>query len=337
MLKRWSVKYTHFGKTGLTVSRLILGTGTFGKQTDEAEAFRTFDKVADAGVNFIDTADIYPGGGDLTTVGRSEELTGKWLKGKRDRFLLTTKAGGMTGTNAWDQGTSRKHLFDAVDASLRRLDTDYIDLYQMHKDDTDTPIDETIQALDEIVRSGKVRYIGVSNFLAYRLARALGRQEALGLAKYVSTQPRYNLLFREPERELLPLCVEESLAVIPFNPLAGGLLTGRYKQDQIPDKGRFSAELGRFGAMYVTRYWKQQQFETVAKILDLAKEAGVPPTTFAVAWMLANPAITSVIVGASRADQLSDTLTAADYALASELKATLDELTAEYRRGDEGV
>ncbi|BDU18993.1 aldo/keto reductase [Dyella sp. GSA-30] len=330
------MQYTSFGRTGLTVSRLCLGTGTFGKQTDEAESFRIFDMAAEAGVNFIDTADMYPAGVGFDERGRSEEFTGRWLKGKRNRFILASKAGGGMGPLPWDQGTSRKHLLDAVDASLRRLAVDYIDLYQLHMDDAATPLDETIEALDAIVRSGKVRYIGVSNFLAYRLARALGRQDALRLARYVSVQPRYNLLFREIERELLPLATEEHLAVIPFNPLAGGLLTDRYQLQDSPETGRFSAELGQFGAMYQQRYWHQREFESIAKLRDIAAQTGEPLARLAIAWNLANPAITSVILGASRAEQLRDTLTAADYALPASVKAEFDEVTIEYRRGDAG-
>jgi aryl-alcohol dehydrogenase-like predicted oxidoreductase len=328
------MQFTTFARTGLTVSRLCLGTGTFGKQTDEQESFRIFDKAADAGVNFIDTADIYPGGANSTEVGSAEVITGRWLKGKRDRFILASKAGGPMGPAPWDQGSSRKHLLDAIDASLRRLGCDYIDLYQIHADDPATPIDETVEALDTIVRSGKARYIGVSNYLAYRLARAIGRQDTLRLARFVSVQPRYNLLFREIERELLPLAREEGLAVIPFNPLAGGLLSARYKREDTPTTGRFSAEVGQFGAMYQARYWHQREFETVARLSDMANAAGQPLTTMSVAWILANPAITSVILGASRADQLTATLAAADYVLPDDLKSALDDVSVEYRRGD---
>jgi aryl-alcohol dehydrogenase-like predicted oxidoreductase len=263
-------------------------------------------------------------------------MTGRWLKGKRGQFILGTKAGGQMGSAAWDKGTSRKHLLEAIDASLKRLNTDYVDLYQVHMDDTITPLDETAEALDAIVRSGKARYIGVSNFLAYRLARAIGRQDVLRLTRYVSAQPRYNLLFREIERELLPLALEEDIAVIAFNPLAGGMLTGRYKKDDDPDKGRFSSEMGQFGAMYKARYWREREFETVEKLLALARERGEPPSKLAIAWVMANPAITSVILGASRTEQLKDTLAAADYGLSPELKAKLDDLTTKYRRGDAG-
>jgi aryl-alcohol dehydrogenase-like predicted oxidoreductase len=330
------MQFTQFGRTGLSVSRLCLGTGTFGHQTDEAESIRILDMAADAGVNFIDTADIYPGGALPHEVGSSEEITGRWLKDKRSKFILGTKAGGSMGPSAWDKGASRKHLLDAIDASLRRLNTDYVDLYQIHMDDPATPLDETAEALDIIVRSGKARYIGVSNFLSYRLARAIGRQDALRLARYVSTQPRYNLLFREIERELLPLAREEGLAVNPYNPLAGGMLTGRYRQSDDPNKGRFSPEMGQFGAMYKARYWREREFETIEQLLDIAKGTGEPLPKLSIAWILANPVITSVILGASRSEQLKDTLAAADYDLAPDLKVKLDELTTDYRRGDAG-
>jgi aryl-alcohol dehydrogenase-like predicted oxidoreductase len=327
------MQFKQFGRTGLTVSRLIVGTGTFGKQTDEAEGHRILGKAAEAGVNVIDTADMYPPGAE---VGGAEIIVGRWLKNKRGQFVLATKGGGKMGPAAWDAGNSRKHLLDAVDASLRRLSTDYVDLYQLHMDDPATPIDELAEAMDTIVRSGKARYVGVSNFLAYRLARALGRQDALKLTRFVSTQPRYNLLFREVERELFPLAQEDGLAVIPFNPLAGGLLSGRYKHSDTPEKGRFSAELGQFGKLYQTRYWHEREFETVGQVQKIAAQQGTPMATLSVAWVLANPAITSVILGASRLDQLADTLAAADYSLNGAVKAQLDEVSIEYRRGDAG-
>jgi 1-deoxyxylulose-5-phosphate synthase len=327
------MELTKFGRTGLTVSRMCLGTGTFGKQTDEATAHRMLDKVAEAGVNFIDTADIYPPGAE---VGSSEIITGRWLSKKRSQFILATKGGGRMGPAPWDQGNSRKHLLDAIDASLRRLNTDYVDLYQLHMDDAATPLDEMVEAMDLIVRSGKARYIGVSNFLAYRLARALGLQDTRKLARFVSAQPRYNLLFREVERELFPLAQEEGIAVIAFNPLAGGLLSGRYKHSDTPEKGRFSAELGGFGKLYQARYWHEREFESVGKVQEIAEQQKTPVTTLSVAWVLANPAITSVILGASRLEQLTDTLAAADYKLDSAVKAKLDEASLEYRRGDAG-
>lgn len=328
------MQYARFGRTGIEVSRLALGTATFGKQTNEAVSNQILDRAAEAGVNFLDSADAYPMGAGLDLVGRTEEITGRWLKGKRGSFIVGTKAGGQMGAGRWDQGSSRKHLLGAVDASLRRLGTDYIDLFSLHIDDASTPLEETAEALDLIVRSGKARYVGASNFLAYRLSRAIGIQDTRKLVRFVCVQPRYNLLFREIERELLPLAQEEGIAVTPFNPLAGGLLTGKYKREETPGEGRFSVANGQFGAMYQQRYWHDREFEAIERLSGVAKAHGKPLSTLAIGWTLANPAITSTILGASKLEQLDDTLSAADLALAPELKKHLDELTAEFRRGD---
>ena len=324
---------TKFGQTGLTVSRLCLGTMTFGLQSDEETSKAILDTAAAAGINFLDTADVYPLGGGLDSVGRTEEIIGRWLKGKRDQFIVATKCVGRVGSAPWDQGASRKHILDAIDASLRRLDTDYIDLYQLHSDDASTPLDETLEALDAIARAGKVRYIGVSNFLAYRLSRALGRAEVRNLTRFVSVQPRYNLLFREIERELLPLAQEEGLAVIPYNPLAGGLLTGKHRLAEGPTAGtRFT--LGAAAERYQDRYWHDREFNTVEELGTVADAAGVSLTTLAIAWVLANPTITAPIIGASRPEQLIDSLKAIEFQLDGSLKQKLDHITAEYRRGD---
>jgi aryl-alcohol dehydrogenase-like predicted oxidoreductase len=324
---------TTLGATGLKISRFILGTMTFGLQTDEATSTSILDVAAEAGVNVLDAADVYPVGGGLPTAGRTEEIIGRWLRGKRDRFIVATKAVGKVGPSAWDQGASRKHLLDAIDGSLRRLGTDYVDLYQLHSDDPSTPLDETVEALDCIVRSGKARYIGVSNFLAYRLAKALGRQDARRLTRFVSVQPRYNLLFREIERELLPLAREEGVAVIPYNPLAGGFLTGKHRRETGPTPGtRFT--LGNVAERYQDRYWHERAFATVEALRPLVADHGLSLTQAALAWVLAHPAVTAPIVGASRPEQLRETLKAFDTKLDPELKQKLDELTAEYRRGD---
>ena len=328
------MQYRKFGRTGLTVSRLCLGTMTFGLQTEEDASRRILDTAADAGVNFIDTADVYPLGSDHSDAGRTEEIVGRWLKGKRDRFILATKAVGKMGPSAWDQGASRKHLLDAIDASLKRLGTDYVDLYQLHTDDANTPLDETLEALDVIVRSGKARYIGVSNFLAYRLARALGRADVLRVARFVSVEPRYNLLFRKIERELLPLAAEEQLAVMPYNPLAGGLLTGKHKLDAAPPSGRFTETVGKAGAMYQERYWHQREFETIERLKAIVEPTGESLTRVSLAWVLANPLVTSAIIGASRAEQLNDTLAASELVLDANIKQQLDEASVEYRWGD---
>jgi len=332
-----NIPTSRLGRTGLIVSRLALGTMTFGLQTDEATSFSILDKATQAGINFLDTADVYPLGGTVESAGRTEEIIGKWLHGKgagaRSRFILATKAANRVGPDPWDQGNSRKHLLDAIDASLKRLRTDHVDLYQLHHDDRHTPIDESLEALDTIVRSGRARYIGVSNFLSYRLARAIGRAELRRLTQLVSVQPRYSLLFREIERELLPLADEEGLGVIPYNPLAGGLLTGKYKPGATPEQNtRFT--LGTAGSMYQDRYWNERSFATVTQLHQLADEAGVPLATLAVAWVMANPLITAPLLGASRPEQLDATLAAASYTLDAGLKQRLDELTADYRKGD---
>jgi aryl-alcohol dehydrogenase (NADP+) len=327
------MQHARLGRTGLSVSRICLGTMTFGLQVDEAQSHAILDRASERGVTFIDTADVYPLGGDLGTAGRTEEILGRWLAGKRDQFVVATKCFGPMGTRPWDMGNSRRHIMDAVDASLRRLQTDFIDLYQLHFDDPGVPLDESLGALDDLVHAGKVRYAGCSNFLAYRLARALGRSEALGLVRFECVQPRYNLLFREFERELLPLCLEEQIGVIPYNPIAGGMLTGKHDRSKPPDEGtRFT--LGNAARMYQDRYWHEHVFDTVDVLAKLAHDAGLALATLAVAWVLRHPAVTAPIVGASRPEQLDATLAAVDARLDAELVERLDELTAPYRRGD---
>jgi aryl-alcohol dehydrogenase-like predicted oxidoreductase len=327
------MQHIRFGRTGLQVSRLCLGTMTFGLQCDEGTSHAILDAAADQGITFLDTADVYPLGGTVETVGRTEEILGRWLRGKRDKFIVATKCAGAVGPAPWQRGTSRKHVLSAIDASLARLGTDYVDLYQAHHFDAGTPMDETIEAFDAVVKSGKARYVGVSNYPAYRVARALGRSEALGLTRLASVQPRYNLLFRQIERELLPLCAEEGLAVIPYNPLAGGLLTGKHTRTAPPSAGsRFT--LGTAAATYTQRYWHEREFVTLEAVVALAKDHGLDPATLAVAWVLAHPAVTAPLVGASRPEQLQASVAAVDLTLDPALKARLDELTHEYRMGD---
>ncbi len=326
------MQHTRLGRTGLQVSRLCLGTMTFGLQCDEPTSVSILDRAADGGITFLDTADVYPLGGTPETIGRTEEIVGRWLKGRRDRFILATKCFGRSGPARWDQGNSRKHILDAVDASLRRLQTDYIDLYQLHGPDPSTPIDETMKALEDLVRWGKIRYAGCSNFLAYQIARAIGRSEALNIVRFDSVQPRYNLLFREIERELLPLCLEDGIGVIPYNPIAGGLLSGKHNPGTPPEGTRFT--LGTAGGRYQDRYWHEGMFDTVEAIRPIAAEADMSMAQLAIAWVMAHPAITAPIIGASRPDQLDDTLAAAERPLAPEIKAKLDDVTAVYRQGD---
>ena len=327
------MEHVRLGRSGLQVSRLCLGTMTFGLQSDEATGFAVMDKAAEGGVDFFDTSDAYPLGGDLSRRGRTEEIIGRWMAGKRDRFILATKCFVPMGPAPFDAGNSRKHIMSAVEGSLRRLQTDYIDLYQLHGYDQNTPIDETLSALDDLVHAGKIRYLGCSNFYTYQLVRAIGRSETLGLVRFDSVQPRYNLLFREIERELLPLCAEERIGVIPYNPIAGGLLSGKHDRSAAPTEGtRFT--VGNSGRMYQQRYWHDREFDTLEALRPIAAEVGVSMATLAVAWVLANPTITSAIIGASRPEQLADSVAALDVELGPEVKSRLDELTAEYRRGD---
>jgi 1-deoxyxylulose-5-phosphate synthase len=306
---------------------------TFGLQCDEPTSVAILDHAAEGGIDFLDSSDAYPLGGDLSTRGVTEEILGRWLRGKRDRFIVATKCFAPTGPAPFDGGNSRKHILSAVEASLRRLQTDYIDLYQLHGYDQQTPIDETLGALDDLVHQGKVRYLGVSNFLTYQLVRAVGRSETLHLARPDCVQPRYNLLFRQIEREMLPYCGEEGIGVIPYNPIAGGLLSGKHSRSAPPPEGsRFT--LGTAGAMYQQRYWNDRDFDTVDTLRGLADQAGVSLVTLSVAWVLANPAVTAPIIGASRPDQLDASLAAAEYQLDPALKEELDKQTHEYRMGD---
>jgi aryl-alcohol dehydrogenase-like predicted oxidoreductase len=324
------MKPVRFGRTGLHVSPLCLGTMTFGVQADEAESHRILDTAFDAGVRFIDTADIYPLGHDGELAGKTEEIIGRWLPAHRDDVVLATKFFHPMGPNPWDRGGSRRHIMDAVEGSLRRLNTDHIDLYQIHSWDDHTAVDETLTALDDLVRSGKVRYIGCSNHTAWQLSRTVGRSEVLKISRYESVQPRYNLLYRNIERDLLPAAAHDGLAVIPYNPLAGGMLTGKHRGATVPsDNGRFS--LGKAGDMYRSRYWADDKFEIVEALASVADEVGVALATLAVAWVLANPLVTSPIIGASRAEQLADSIAALDVILDADVLKRLDDLTHSYR------
>ena len=250
------MKTRRLGRTGLEVPVLCLGTMTFGLQADEKTSFEILDRAFESGLNFLDSADVYPLGGTLESVGRTEEIIGKWLRerGNREQILLATKCRARMGPGPNDEGLSRQHVVRAIDESLRRLGTDYVDLYQTHAFDPRTPIEETLRALDDLQRAGKVRYLGCSNYPTWRLGQAIAAAERLGVAGYASVQPRYNMLYREIETELLPLCRAEGLGVLVYNPLAGGFLSGKYKQGEAPVEGtRFT--LGTAGRHYQARYW----------------------------------------------------------------------------------
>jgi aryl-alcohol dehydrogenase-like predicted oxidoreductase len=278
---------------------------TFGFQCDERASFGVMDAAAEGGINFIDTADVYPVPVSLETAGKTEEIVGRWLRGKRDDFVLATKCRMQMGAGPNDVGLSRKHILAAIDASLRRLGTDYVDLYQVHAPDPETPIDETLRALDSIVQSGKSRYIGCSNFPAWQLGKALSTSDRLGLARFDSVQPRYNLLFREIEHELFPLCEDQGVGVIVYNPLAGGFLTAKHRRGAPPaDNTRFAVA----GKLYLDRYWNDSSFEAVERLQVFLEARGKSLTHVALAWVLKQPPVTSAIVGATSAEQLRDTL-----------------------------
>jgi aryl-alcohol dehydrogenase-like predicted oxidoreductase len=302
------------GSTGLKVSEICLGTMTFGHQCDEATAFAIMDKAAAHGVNFLDTADAYPVPPTPETAGRTEEIVGAWLQGRRDDFVLATKCRLRVGHGPNDEGLSRRHILKAAENSLRRLRTDYLDLYQAHFPDPTTPLEETLRAVDDLVRQGKVRYVGCSNYPAWQVALALGISARLNLARFDCVQPRYNLLYREIESELLPLCRDQGLGVIAYNPLAGGFLTTRYRSLEAPPPGtRFT--LGKTGELYRERYWHQAQFEAVAQLRRFLEPRGKSIVQVAITWLLAQPGITSAIVGASRPEQLDESLAAVNLTL----------------------
>jgi aryl-alcohol dehydrogenase-like predicted oxidoreductase len=308
------MKIRRLGNTGLKVSELCLGTMTFGHQCDEAASFAILDNAAQGGVNFLDTADVYPVPPSPETAGRTEEIVGKWLQKQRDRFVLATKCRMRVGKEPNDEGLSRRHILKAVEDSLRRLRTDYIDLYQSHSPDPDTPLEETLRAFDDLVRQGKVRYVGCSNYPAWQVALALGISARHGLARFDCVQPRYNLLYREIEAELLPLCRDQRLGVIAYNPLAGGFLTGKYRTLEAPPAGtRFT--LGKTGDLYRERYWHDSQLRAVDELRRFFQPRGKNLVTVAIAWVLAQPGITAAIIGASRPEQLVESLAAAELTL----------------------
>ena len=312
------MKTKRMGRTGLKVSEICLGTMTFGRQCEEAQSFAIMDTAFENGVDFFDSADVYPAGGGVETAGRTEEIVGKWLKGRREDIVLATKCWGAMGDRPNDRGLSRKHICAAVEASLTRLQTDYIDLYQVHAPDPKTPIEETLQALDDLVHQGKVRYIGCSNFQAWRLSLALWQSDKLGLARFDCVQPRYNMLFREIEHELFPLCREQDIGMIPYNPLAGGFLTGKHSAGAEPAAETRFALGGRAGEIYRQRYWQEAQFAAVEHLKAFFAARNKPLAQVAIAWVLAQPEVTSPIVGATSAEQLQQSLPAVEMTLDEE-------------------
>ena len=318
------MKYRKLGKTGLKVSEICLGTMTFGNQIDEAESIKLIRWTIDAGINFIDTADMY-------VDGRTEEIVGKALKEVRQSVVLATKVGvWQSGPDVNDIGLSRKHIMDAIEGSLRRLGTDYIDIYYTHMPDNTTPIEETLRALDDLIRQGKVRYIGCSNYLAWQLCKALWVSDNKNLGRFDCIQPPYNLITRGIEDELLSLCTSEGVGVCVYNPMAGGLLSGKHDPNRPPPEDtRFGNK--RQGKSYTGRYWLPGNFEAVARFKEIAEKHGRSMPRFSLAWVLNNPAITSIICGANSIKQLEENVGAVEITLTGEELKVCDEVWHQLR------
>ncbi|MDQ4077702.1 MAG: aldo/keto reductase [Chloroflexota bacterium] len=317
------MEYRNLGRTGLKVSPLCLGTMQWGWTADETASFEVMDAFVEAGGNFLDTADVYSRWVEGNPGGVSEQIIGRWMKerGNRDQIVLATKVRGRMGEGPNDEGLSRRHIMDAVEGSLRRLQTDYIDLYQAHSYDENVPIDETLQAFDDLVRAGKVRYIGASNYPAWRFMEALWMADVEGTPRYDSLQPHYNLVHRaEFERELEPVCEKYEIGVIPYSPLAGGFLTGKYSRDNIPESDR--AEGVR------NRYFNEAGWRALDALRDVAEEVDAGPVAVALAWQLAQPVITSPIIGANSIEQLRGSLAALDVTLSEEQVERLNQASS---------
>ena len=319
------MEYRSLGHTGLKVSELCLGTMQFGWTADEATAQVVLSAAFEAGINFIDTADVYSRWAEGNPGGVAESIIGRWMKQAnipRDQLVLATKVRGKMGPGPNDEGLSRRHILHAIDASLQRLGVDYIDLYQTHSFDDKTPIEETLRAMDDLVHQGKVRYIGCSNYPAWRLAEALWTSQVNHLVRYDSLQPHYNLVRRaEFERELAEVCRAYGLGVIPYSPLAAGFLTGKYDRDQAEPE---SARLGGVKR----RYFNDQGWAVHEAVKNLAGQKGKSISQVALAWLLSNPVITSPIIGPRSLEQLQDNLGAVGFRLSSEDMTSLDQVSA---------
>lgn len=317
------MEYRKLGRTGLEVSALCLGSMQFGWTADEAISFELLSAAWQAGINFIDTANIYSRWAPGNPGGVSEQIIGRWMKQAkipRDQIVIATKVRGQMGEGANDQGLSRAHIFKAVEASLKRLDTDYIDLYQAHWFDETTPIEETLGAFDDLIRQGKVRYIGASNYPAWRLMQSLWVSDKLNLARYDSFQPHYNLVHRDEfEREMAEVCQAYGLGVIPYSPLAGGFLTGKYQKDKpIPESLRADSAK--------RRYFNEQGWAILAAIEEIAAAREKSVSQIALAWLLSNERVTSPIIGPRTLVQLDDNLGAVKIHLSEAEKQGLDKL-----------
>jgi len=316
------MEYVRFGNTGLKVSRLCLGTMTYGKPNDrwqwalnEDESRPFIKKALEMGINFFDTADVY-------SYGSSEEVVGNALRdfAKRDDVVIATKVFNPMSQAPNDAGLSRKHIMSSIDASLKRLKTDYVDLYQIHRWDYNTPIEETLEALHDIVKSGKARYIGASSMYSWQFAKALYIADLHGWTRFVSMQPHYNLIYREEEREMIPFCQDQKIAVIPWSPLARGLLTGKRTKERNETLRAKTDEFGR------KLYFADSDFDIVNRVTEIATQRGLPNAQIALAWMLSKPVITAPIIGASKQGHLEDAVAALSVQLTQDEIDKLEEL-----------
>jgi aryl-alcohol dehydrogenase-like predicted oxidoreductase len=318
------MEYRYLGKTGLKVSELCLGAMTFGREADESTSFQMMDRFAEAGGSFIDTADVYSQGG-------SEEVVGRWLQGKnRDDFIIATKVRFGMGAGPNDVGLSRKHILSGVENSLRRLQTDYIDLYQVHCWDPGTPLEETLSTLNTLVEQGKVRYIGASNYKSYQLQKAVDLSNRYGWEPFTCLQPLYNLLDRSIEWEMVEVCQTEGLGIIPWSPLRGGWLSGRYRRGmELPqDDSRISTASQRGWSERWDVYDNERTWSIIDTLVEVANEAGKTPAQVALNWVKDQPGVTAPIIGVRKLEQLEDNLNAVGWTLSDEHRKCLNEVSA---------
>jgi aryl-alcohol dehydrogenase-like predicted oxidoreductase len=309
--------YKFLGRTGVKISEICFGTMTFGGDSDEEVSAALYQTSRETGINFFDCANVYVGG-------RSEEILGELMRDHRDQVVIATKAYFSTGEDVNAGGSSRRHLMQSVEASLRRMGTDYVDLFYLHRFDETTPLEESLRALDDLIRQGKILYLGASNFAAWQVEKGLGLSLAHDWARFECIQPMYNLVKRQAEVELLPMAAAEGLSAFPYNPMGGGLLTGKYGVDKKPSKGRLVEN-----EIYGERYGGKASHAIAEDFTGLAKRYGHHPAALAVAWVGAHPGVTAPIIGARTVDQLKSSLTAVEIDMTDELWAEISALSPE--------
>jgi len=316
------MQYRQLGRSGLKLSSIGLGTNAFGKRADATVSTQIIHAAIDVGITFIDTANIY-------AATQSEQIIGQALQGRRHEVVLTTKAGLPSGNGPYERGSSRRYITHQLEASLKRLQTDYVDLYQIHTFDPETPLDETLRALEDMITSGKVRYIGCSNYYAWELMKALGISDQLGINRYISHQVSYSLADRTPERELIPLCEDQGVGIIPYFPLAGGILTGKYN-----DQNRYSTDSRALTDPSFSRFMTDDTIELGRNVTTLAESLQTSAGALSIAWLLQQKIVASVIVGATKPEHISDNIKALQLQLNSDSMKQLDAISAAYRYGE---